>query len=469
MPRVLLRGVSYAFDDRVPLFNGVDLHLENGSYGVVGENGAGKTTLLRLIAGALVPQRGGVELEPKSARVVVCAQIPEDVKLPSSPGESKKRQLEVALSRGPDVLLLDEPTNHLDVEARAAILAMLRRFRGLTLIVSHDRSLLDSSTTKTLWVEGGRVDVFPAPYSEAKRFREMERERLVNSYQARKKELRVAKDKLAEARQVRADADRARSSRHRMKSRRDHDARSSLSKYRAETASASVSRQVSVRRHELERLESQSTIALEKRRGRSLFVDWKPSRRPRIAWLDADELCRGDRVVLRDVHIGLERSSRVQLRGPNGSGKTTLLTALVERAGDEVLWVPQELETHDGPEMLRALRKAHKEERARILHLLAALGVDPDRLHASESPSPGELRKLVIARGLVRNVHALVLDEPTNHLDLPSIERLEAALAEYPGALLIVTHDDAFASRLCREAWKIEAGCVSQLGGSRTL
>jgi ATPase subunit of ABC transporter with duplicated ATPase domains len=86
--------------------------------------------------------------------------------------------------------------------------------------------------------------------------------------------------------------------------------------------------------------------------------------------------------------------------------------------------------------------------------------VDPQRLLASELPSPGEVRKLLIARGLGQHAWALVLDEPTNHLDLPSIERLEAALREYPGALLLVTHDTHFARQCTSERWLVDRGRV---------
>ena len=97
-----------------------------------------------------------------------------------------------------------------------------------------------------------------------------------------------------------------------------------------------------------------------------------------------------------------------------------------------------------------------------MLSLVAALGVDPDRLLASEQPSPGETRKLLIARGLGQHAWALVLDEPTNHLDLPSIERLEAALRDYPGALLLVTHDTHFARRCTTERWLVSGGTLTR-------
>ena len=106
--------------------------------------------------------------------------------------------------------------------------------------------------------------------------------------------------------------------------------------------------------------------------------------------------------------------------------------------------------------MLDAVRDLREEERGRTLSLVAALGVDPERLLGSQSPSPGEARKLAIAYGLGRQVWGLVLDEPTNHLDMLAIERLEEALIEYPGAMVMVTHDDALARRCTTIEWRLE-------------
>jgi hypothetical protein len=109
---------------------------------------------------------------------------------------------------------------------------------------------------------------------------------------------------------------------------------------------------------------------------------------------------------------------------------------------------------------LEAVRALPPEGRGRVLSLVAALGCDPARLLASAAPSPGEARKLVLALGLGGHAWAVLLDEPTNHLDLPSIERLEAALAAYPGALLMVTHDPRLAARCTRTTWRVAGGRV---------
>ena len=128
---------------------------------------------------------------------------------------------------------------------------------------------------------------------------------------------------------------------------------------------------------------------------------------------------------------------------------------------ERVFALPQDLSRDAGAEVAAAIRGLDRATRGRLGQLIDALGIDPERATSSTSPSPGETRKLALALGLVREPHLIVLDEPTNHLDLDSIERLELALALYPGALLLVSHDARFAEGLCATQWTIANGTIT--------
>ena len=193
--------------------------------------------------------------------------------------------------------------------------------------------------------------------------------------------------------------------------------------------------------------------------GRSLFVGFEPSANPVLAALRTPQLCAGDHPVLEDVDVQLRREHRVLVTGPNGSGKTTLVKALLAASPvplERLLYLPQEISAEREAGILERVRSLPLDERGRVLTAVAALGVDPERLLESRRPSPGEARKLLLALGMGRHCWGMVLDEPTNHLDLPSVERLEQALAAYPGALLVVTHDADFARACTQSEWVLE-------------
>jgi ATPase subunit of ABC transporter with duplicated ATPase domains len=495
MSYIRLSGVSFSYRDSVSVLSGVSLDLHPGWTGIVGENGSGKSTLLGLIAGALAPAIGTVEIDPADAILASCPQRIDsptqaihdlaaswtrpDTRLRGrlglepaelerwptlSPGERKRWQIGAALATRPDILLLDEPTNHLDGAARALLLDALAGFRGIGLVVSHDRALLETLTSQTLRVHHGGVEPYRGAYAQARASWQERQAAQRQAHERARKEERALERRLAGERQRRASAEHRLSVSQRAKDKNDSDVRGMGAQNRVAWAEARFARNVGVLRRAVDRAgERTASLAITRERGRSLFVDYQPAPRPYLASLDRAEITAGDAVILRDVRLALARDARIHVAGPNGAGKTTLLGALLDAAAharERLLCLPQVMSPALVREHLLTVRALDRVARGRIMQVAAALGLDPERVLATDEPSPGEIRKLALARGLGMGAWALVLDEPTNHLDLPSIERIESALAEYPGALVLVSHDEPFARALTSTIWRVESGRV---------
>lgn len=168
--------------------------------------------------------------------------------------------------------------------------------------------------------------------------------------------------------------------------------------------------------------------------------------------------------VLRHPRLEIGPAERVAVVGPNGAGKSTLIRRLLPRirvAAERLLYMPQELSVEQTRQLIRDTRALPRAALGRIMQTVAGLGSDPRRLLETDLPSPGEARKLLLAFGAARDVQVLIMDEPTNHLDLPSIECVEAVLRDFPGALLLVSHDRRFLDALTTTEWRVERepGC----------
>jgi ATPase subunit of ABC transporter with duplicated ATPase domains len=366
-------------------------------------------------------------------------------------------QIGAALATLPDVLILDEPTNHLDAEARAVLVPVLERFTGIGVPSPHDRECSTRSRTRPC-VARGRArrtaartrrpgDLASRRSGEPRHAREPARRRPRSKRRIGERRTEqqhaVARMRIEQAHEGHPRQRRAR----RFKQTRRRSAVNQLGHEIARTHSA------------LERTrEKLDAIQITKDVGATCSSTSAPAKVPRLSVVQAEQISAGDRVVLERIDLAFERGSRIWLRGANGSGKTTLLRALANAARvprERLLVLPQELGADQERALLDEARALGAEARGRLMALVAALGVEPRALLASAQPSPGEARKLAMALGLSRQVFGFLLDEPTNHLDLPSIERLESALAAYPGALLLVTHDARLAARCTNVSWSV--------------
>jgi ATPase subunit of ABC transporter with duplicated ATPase domains len=484
-----VQSASFAFADAAPIIHDASFTLSLGWTGLVGPNGAGKTTLLRLLTGELQATRGQIRVAPDDLRIESCAQeLPEPtpalfefaqsherlahrvraaLRLTSierwptlSPGERKRWQIGTVVATEPDVLLLDEPTNHLDREARSWLLEALRMHRGIGVIVSHDRALLDQLTTHTLRVSDARATCYAGAYTQAHAEWELEAEHQREARLDARARVRELKDRVQSARVAQRGAAANKKTRNRMRNAHDSDARTIGAQTKADWADAVHGRKLEVVSRELSRAERDlGELRVQKQLGNPVFAGFAPAPAATIGFIEHRALIAGDQTLLDLPSLTLHRDDRVWIAGPNGAGKSTLLRLLVEHVRlprQDILALPQEISAPAALSLLGELRELDPQARGRVLTIVASLGVDPDRLLVSEQPSPGEARKLLLAMGFARHARALVLDEPENHLDVPSIERVEAALSEYPGALYLVTHDALLAQRCTNQRWNLD-------------
>ena len=468
MPLLLsCQSVSKSFGSR-NLFEGISFSISDGDRaGLIGPNGSGKTTLLQLLAGIVAPDSGIVA--PR--KLLKLGYVPQESEFPAgqtvqqlvekaqveayvantvlgkvgftrtdvpvdslSGGWRKRLSIALELLKSPDLLLLDEPTNHLDLEGILWLEKMLEGATFGSLVVSHDRYFLENTATRMMEINRAYPDGLFSAGGNYSEFLEKKEEFL--HAQARRQE---ALENI-----VRREIEWL---------RRGPKARTTKSKARIDAAGRLM--------EELDDLSSRSG-------SRTAQIDFTATDRRSRRLIEAKAIGKslGGRELFRDLSFVLAPGTRLGLLGPNGSGKTTLLRIVagelapdagaLERAhAVKVVYFDQNRE-HLDPE--QPLRRALAPEgdsvlyrgrpihvagwAARFLFRAEQLDLGVGRL------SGGEQARILIARMMLQEADVLLLDEPTNDLDIPTLEILEETLLEYPGALVLVTHDRYMLDRL---------------------
>ena len=352
--------------------------------------------------------------------------------------------LATALFANPDLLLLDEPTNHLDLEATLWLEAWLARFPGAALVVSHDRGLLDRAVQAIAFLDRGKIALTPGGFDEFVRIRT---ERALQQASAAK---RIA----AERAHIQSFIDRFR--------------------YKASKA-----RQAQSRIKALARLPQIETV-IEAAPTRFDFPD--PARiAPPILALDRVAVGYDGTPVLRNVSLSIDMDDRIALLGANGNGKSTLAKLLADRLRSarpaksaaarscasaispstrRTSWSRRQIPIDH---MARALPRATPSQ---VRSQLARFGLDADR---AETPvanlSGGEKARLLLALATRDAPQLLILDEPTNHLDIDAREALVKALADFQGAVLLITHDPHLVELVAERLWLVADGTVRPFDG----
>jgi ATP-binding cassette subfamily F protein 3 len=495
------------------LLSEVDLALHAGwRVGVVGRNGCGKSSLFAALMGELEADRGDLDVSGKLRIASVAQETPSlpdaaldfvlggDVQVAAAmraesealaredyeavaqahhrleelngydaparagrllhglgfPAETHSRavsefsggwrvrlNLARALMMPSDLLLLDEPTNHLDLDAVLWLEQWLLKYPGTLLLISHDREFLDGVSTHILHLHDGHARLYTGDYT---RFEHQRAEHLHQQQIAYQKE----------------QAERA-------------HLEAFIARFKAKASKAT---QAQSRMKRLAKLAGTEAVRAE----RALHVDFlQPAKLPhaliRLNHVDAGY---GDIRILRDVGFGLEAGDRVGLLGPNGAGKSTLVKTLV---GELSLLAGERSAHPDGVigyfaqhtvESLRAgqspvdhLRElAPNESTQSFRDFLGRWNFPGDRAFESvDGFSGGERARLALALIAWRKPNILLLDEPTNHLDLDMREALAEALSDFPGAIVLVSHDRHLIGMVCDTFWRVAAGRVEQFDG----
>jgi ATPase subunit of ABC transporter with duplicated ATPase domains len=491
-----LSSVSFSYTSVRTVLSDVDLELGAGWHGLVGDNGSGKTTLLSLMSGDLQPDTGRVAT---GGLVVRCSQVvdrpgpgvrqfarsddPADYALrgrlalhpemverwPSlSPGERRRWQVAAALASQPDVLLLDEPTNHLDTASSSLLLGALERFPGCGVLVSPDRAVLDRLTVSTVRVIEGEVEHWQAPYSTAR----VEWERAAARHEAARetaaRAARSTRRRLADEQREAHTKIAAWKRSQRYARPGDHDTTSASRTKKFRDGQAAAGRRIAAVREQAVRAQAElATHSVRRNHGGPIAFDGTAAPRQVLVRFEGD-LTVADHRLATGLDVVVDRSTRLRIDGPNGSGKTTLLELLVrdwDLPTERMAVLPQDMTDEDARHALGTVLDRPADDLGRVMQLFARLGGDPTALMASRQPSPGELRKLMVADALERQVWCLFLDEPTNHFDLDTVERLEEGLRNYPGALVVVSHDERFAAAVTDATLALSP--VGARGGTR--
>mgnify|MGYP001472990806 CR=1 FL=1 len=516
---ISISNLAKYFGDRV-LFEDVSMQFNKGErYGIVGANGCGKSTLLKILTGEesqsdgdlSIPKRAvlgvleqdhfqyeeerivdvvmmgngplwsamvekekilanaenefdgdryaeledviirgdGYGLESRAGEILeglgIATEVHEQPLSTLSGGFKLRVLLAQVLAAEPDALLLDEPTNHLDILSIRWLEQFLESYRGVAILISHDHHFLDTVATAIVDVDYQTIKSYTGNYAFFVKAKREERER---------REAEIVKRESTIA---------------------DHKA--FVERFRAK---ASKARQAQSRLKAIDKIDVESLPESSRRYPKFNFKQTRPSGK-QVIELKGVGKAYGDKVVLEDIDLVVQRGERVAVIGPNGIGKSTLLKIMMGDVTADAGASEWGYEAHPGyvaqdhKEQIGADRMSLDEWLGNICpqqsigfvkgHLAAVLFSGDESKKKLEALSGGEAARMLFAKQAVLKPNVLILDEPTNHLDLEAIEALVQAVQAYDGTVIFVSHDRWFVNELATRIVEITPEGVQDFNG----
>jgi ATP-binding cassette subfamily F protein 3 len=360
-----------------------------------------------------------------------------------SGGWRMRIELAKLLLQSNDILLLDEPTNHLDIESILWLESFLQNFAGCVVIVSHDKMFLDNVTNRTIELSLGQIYDYNKPYSKFKVLREELREQQLAAQKNQQKEIEQT-EKL-------------------------------ISKFRAKANKASMAQSL------IKKLEKTDIIEVDEEDNQVMNVKFNSSKNPGKVVIEAEDLSKsfGEDLVFKDVEFLIERNSKIAFVGQNGQGKSTLAKIIVgelEHSGHIKLghnveigyFAQNQAEYLDGNKTVldTMIDAANESNRSRVRDILGSfLFRGDDVTKFVKVLSGGERNRLALAKMSLSPFNVLIMDEPTNHLDIQSKNVLKAALNNFEGTLILVSHDRDFLQGLADSIFEFRNNKVKEFLG----
>ncbi len=470
-PLLQLSDVSLTFGGN-PVFDGLSLSIQPGDrVALVGRNGSGKSTLMKVMAGLVEPDHGTVTVpagvtvgymeqdpdlsgyetlgdfaasnlpEDEAYRLAVVAEglkfNPETPVPTASGGERRRAALAKLLAEAPELMLLDEPTNHLDIQAIEWLERELADTRTAFVLISHDRAFLRALTKAVLWIDRGETRRRESGFEGFEDWRE--------TVWAEEDEARHKLD-----RKIKAEA-----------------------KWAVEGISARRKRNQG-RVRALQALKAERAGQIRRQGTAALELEAGPTSGKRVVEVTGLTKIFGDKVIVKDFDLRVQRGDRLAFVGPNGVGKTTLLNLLLGEvkpdSGKVYLGTNLEIAVFDqsraaldpaaslwenltGDPLMKVSGASDQVlVRGAPRHVVGYLKdflFDERQARAPvKSLSGGEKARLLLAKLMAKSANLLILDEPTNDLDVETLDLLQDILGEFDGTVLLVSHDRDFIDRI---------------------